>query len=86
MPNIRLGEEWHSLPLKPVQITAELRSELVRQDKFQSATDFPTVIGPDPDAPVTEIAGLRAKQVKERIAIALFICRNSWFQYLFMKM
>jgi len=37
------------------------RSELVCQDDFQSAADFPAVIGPEPRAPVTEIAGLRAK-------------------------
>ncbi len=45
-----------------------LRPELFRQEEFQPATDFPTVVGPDATGPVAEVAGLRAEEEHTRRA------------------
>src|SRR6266699_7239215 len=62
------------------------RSEFVRQNDFQPAANFPAVIGPDPRAPVTEITALRAKEMKQRITIALLVGRNSRFEHFLVEM
>src|SRR6266699_1363603 len=61
-------------------------SEFVRQNGFQPPANFPAVIGPDPRAPITEITALRAKQMKQRITIALLVGRNSRFEHFLVEM
>src|SRR5207237_785870 len=50
-----------------------------------AAADFAAVIGPCPASPVTEIAHLRAKQMKKRVAIARLAGRNARFDHLLVK-
>jgi len=43
------------------------------QNGLKPSADFPAILRPYPASPITEIARLGAKQMEERIAIALLI-------------